>query len=50
MKKYTIYFEESYMVDIEANNEDEARQLFLDGLYDNPKYLEITNIDVIEEL
>lgn len=50
MKEYTIYFEESYKVNIEAKSSDEARDKFLDGLYDNPKYLEITNIDVIEQL
>lgn len=48
MKTYTIYFEEAYKINIEANNEKEAKEKFMTGEYDNPEYLEITGYEVIK--
>ena len=48
MKTYTIYFEEAYKVNIEAKNEEQAREMFMTGEYDNPVSLEITGYDVID--
>lgn len=49
MKNYTIYFEEAYKIKIEAKTKDEALDKFMDGEYDNAKYLEISGYEVIEE-
>lgn len=48
MKKYKVAFEESYEVVIEAENEDKARELFMDGEYDGQVFMGITSCDVYE--
>lgn len=49
MKNYTIYFEEAYKIKIEAKTRDEALDKFMDGEYDNAKYLEISGYEIIED-
>lgn len=49
MKTYTIYFDESYKVEIKAKNSKEAREKFMNAEYDNPEYLEISGYDVVEK-
>ncbi len=48
MKTYIVYFEEMYKVYIEAENEDEAKERFYDGIYDNVHNLAINMIDIEE--
>lgn len=49
MKKFKIIYEESYDVIIEAENEEEATELFTTGEYSaTPNYREITGYDVYE--
>ena len=49
MNTYKIYFEEAFDVIIEAKDEDEAREKFMQGEYENkPNYREITGFDIVK--
>lgn len=50
MKKYKIIYEEAYDIIIEAENEDEAYEIFSTGEYSaEPHFREITGYEIYEE-